>query len=113
INSEGEEGKAAWGKKAKWVHYYGTDGNGKPAGIAILDHPSNLRHPTWWHARHYGLFTANPFGQGNFEKETEVGAGDYTIKKGESLTFRYRSIFHEGAKDAIDLHAAFKAYSDQ
>ena len=112
-NSNGTDGKDAWGKRAQWVHYFGPDEKGHAAGVAIFDHPSNLRHPTWWHARHYGLFTANPFGQGNFEKETAKGAGDYTIKKGDSLTFRYRTIFHAGEKDSVDLKAEFEAFSKE
>ena len=31
--------------------------------IAILDHPANPGFPTYWHARGYGLFAANPLGQ--------------------------------------------------
>jgi len=31
-----------------------------------FDNPKNLRHPTYWHARHYGLLAANPFGLGEF-----------------------------------------------
>ena len=111
INNNGVEGKGAWGKRAKWVDYFGVDRAGNAVGIAIFDHPSNLRHPTWWHARHYGLFTANPFGQGNFEKETEKGAGDYTIKNGETLTFRYRTIFHKGDSKDAGIAEAYGDYS--
>lgn len=112
VNSEGVEGKEAWGKRASWVDYFGVDRAGNEVGIAIFDHPSNLRHPTWWHARHYGLFTANPFGQGNFEKEAEKGAGDYTIKNGETLTFRYRTIFHRGNAETAGVADAYKAYAE-
>jgi len=112
-NSEGDLDRAAWGKRAAWVNYAGEDRAGNSVGIAILDHPSSFRHPTWWHARHYGLFTANPFGQGNFEKETEIGAGDHTIKAGESLTFRYLTIFYQGTAEEADVAAAFKEFSDR
>ena len=54
INSEGVKGKAIWGKNAKWVSYWGKV-DGKSVGFAIMDHPENLRHPTTWHARAYGL----------------------------------------------------------
>ncbi len=110
LNSEGMSGKEAWGKRANWVDYHGVDRAGNSVGIAIFDHPKNLRHPTWWHARHYGLFTANPFGQGNFEKETEKGAGDYTIKKGEEVTFRYRTIFHKGTSQEAEIAAEYDRY---
>ena len=64
-------------------------------GVAIFDHPSNPRHPTWWHARAYGLVAANAFGVHNFESKP-AGTGDFTIEAGESATFRYRFLFHEG-----------------
>ncbi len=110
-NSEGIEGRAAWGKRARWVQYRGPDESGKTAGIAILDHPSNLRHPTWWHARHYGLFTANPFGQGNFEKEASDDAGNYLIPAGESIRFRYRTIFSNETDHPVDMEAAFREFA--
>jgi len=37
-----------------------------PIVVAIFDHPRNPSHPTWWHARDYGLFAANPFGVHDF-----------------------------------------------
>lgn len=93
-NSEGVKNKETWGKRAKWVDYHGpVDGN--VYGVTIMDHPDNPRHPTWWHVRTYGLFAANPFGIHNFEGKPR-GTGDYTIKEGESSTFRYGFILHPG-----------------
>jgi len=94
INSEGNQDKSAWGKRAAWCDYYGPL-NEEVVGVAIFDHPQNPRHPTWWHVRHYGLFAANPFGISSFEKKPK-GAGDLAIKAGDSVTFRYRLYFHKG-----------------
>ena len=102
INSEGDRGKQLWGKRAKWVDYWAPI-NGKTVGVAIFDHPTNPRHPTWWHAREYGLVAANAFGLRHFEKKPP-GTGDMTIKAGESVTFRYRFFFHEG--DALQAKIA-------
>ncbi|MAS96363.1 MAG: hypothetical protein CMO55_24425 [Verrucomicrobiales bacterium] len=113
VNSDDIEGKEAWGKRAKWVDYYGTDRAGNPVGIAIFDNPENPRYPTWWHARHYGLFTANPFGQGHFEKETPEDAGNFTIKNGEEVTFQYRTIFHKGTPEEASIAESFKEYSGE
>lgn len=91
-NSEGLEGAGIWGKRARFVEYSGpidSAGEMTQHSIVIFDHPSNPRHPTWWHARDYGLFAANPFGVHDFEKKPE-GSGDLTLKRGESITFRYR-----------------------
>ena len=85
INSEGDRDKPVWGKRAKWVDYWGPV-DGKVVGVAILDHPSNPNHPTWWHARYYGLVAANPFGIHDFEKDKPEGAGDMKIASGGSVS---------------------------
>jgi hypothetical protein len=101
VNSEGESGGAIWGRHAKWVDYWGPV-DGKVVGIACFDHPGNLRHPTTWHARDYGLIAANPFGLHDFEKAPK-GAGKHVVKRGESLTLRYRWLFHEGDAKTADV----------
>jgi hypothetical protein len=109
VNSEGESGAAIWGKHARWVDYSGTV-DGKAVGIACFDHPSNLRHPTTWHARDYGLIAANPFGLSDFEKKPK-GTGDHTIKKDESLTLRYRWLFHTGDAAAAKVEENWKEWA--
>ena len=109
INSEGIEGKAIWGRRAKWVDYWGPI-DGHTVGIAIFDHPSNPRHPTWWHARDYGLVAANPFGIHDFESKP-AGTGDMTIEAGDSVTFRYRFLFHEGDPKQADIVAQYDQFA--
>ena len=112
VNSEGVTGADVWGKRARWVHYQGPI-DGVDAGIAIFDHPANPRHPTWWHARDYGLVAANPFGINDFEK-AGAGTGDMTIPAGESVRFHYRFLFHAGAAMAADaVEAAWKAWTTE
>ena len=91
--SAGNNDSAAWGKRAKWVAYHGPDSAGTETVVAILDHKDNLRHPTGWHARDYGLLTANPFAVRSFRMK---GDGAHTIKAGESLTQRYQLVLHQG-----------------
>ncbi len=96
VESTGARDAETWGKRADWCDYHGPVG-GKIVGIAIFDHPSNPRHPTWWHVRDYGLFAANPFGIHHFEnKKGDPHLGDMTIPAGQSVTFRYRFYLHEG-----------------
>lgn len=95
VNSEGIRDGATWGKRAKWCDYHGPV-EGKILGAAIFDHPSNPRHPTWWHVRDYGLFAANPFGQHDFESLPDKAAGNLVVPAGKSVTFRYRFYLHEG-----------------
>ena len=62
--------------------------------IAMIDHPKNPNYPTFWHARGYGLFAANPLG----EKQFTNGKSEKNLKlkPGESITFRYRIIITSG-----------------
>jgi hypothetical protein len=96
LTSTGFRDDEAWGKRADWCDYYAPKA-GKVYGVAIFDHPDNFRHPTWWMARGYGLFGANPFGQHDFEDlKDQPQIGNHTIPAGGTLTLRYRFYFHEG-----------------
>jgi len=99
--ASGETGEdKVWGKPSPWCDYSADMKDVGWRGLAIFDHPSNLRYPTSWHVRKYGLFGANCFGYSYFrEKEYNKNLpenGNYTIKKGETLTFRYRMYIHSG-----------------
>ncbi|MCX6225173.1 MAG: PmoA family protein [Bacteroidia bacterium] len=69
-SSEGLTGEAVWGTRAKWMALNGTIGN-EEISIIICDHPQNQSYPTYWHARGYGLFAANPLGWSDFTKGKE------------------------------------------
>lgn len=112
VNSEGVEGKDVWGKRAKWVDYWGEI-DGKKVGIAIFDHPANPRHPTSWHARDYGLVAANPFGGHDFDKSAPEKSGDMTLKNGDSVSFKYRFYFHEGDHAAANIPQAYQQWTRQ
>jgi hypothetical protein len=112
VTARGERDAAAWGTRADWCDYYAPR-NGRTYGVAIFDHPQNLRHPTWWMARDYGLFAANPFGQKDFEPAAKhpAGKGDYTIPAGGTLTLRYRFYFHFGDEQAAQVAARYADYA--
>jgi len=109
VNSAGVRDGQTWGKRAEWCDYYGPV-EGKTVGIAILDHPQNPRHPTWWHVRDYGLFAANPFGQHDFESLPDKTAGNLTVPAGQSVTFRYRFYLHEGDEQQAKVAEKYKQY---
>ena len=86
MNATGATGeKNIWGKPAKWCDISGKI-EGRPYGIAILDHPSNPRHPSNWHVREYGLMGANVFGLHDFDKKNPPGTGDFRMEKGKPAT---------------------------
>lgn len=112
VNADGQSGMAqVWGHKSKWVDYSG-DVDGEKLGVAILDHPSNPRFPTYWHARDYGLFALNPFGQKAFDKN--LPESRWALEKGQSLRFRWRVIVHPGDAETArvsDLYRQFESGS--
>ncbi len=108
VNSDGKTNVAAWGKPAAWVDYYGPV-DGETLGIAILNHPSSFRFPTYWHVRGYGLFAANPFGLNDFTYGKEKG--EYTLPAGETLKLRYRVLLHKGDEKAGRVAETFAEYA--
>lgn len=109
--SSGETDAKAWGKRADWCDYYGPV-DGQTVGIAILEHPTSFRHPTYWHVRTYGLMGANPFGIKEFSGD-KTKDGAYTVPKGGSVTFKYRVIIHKGDTLQADIAGKYAAYVKQ
>ena len=108
VNAEGREGMAnVWGKPSNWVDYSGTL-DGEKLGIAIFDHPSNPGHPVRWHARDYGLFALDPWGQHAFDPAAEEA--HTTLAAGASLHYRWRVVIHSGdtaGAQVADLYREF------
>ena len=112
VNSAGAEGeKAIWGKRADWVNYDGTVA-GEELGVAVFDSPRSFRHPTWWHARGYGLLAANPFGWREFYRDPEKD-GSWTVPQGKQLKFRYRVFIHHGDYKEAKVAEAYQNYAAQ
>lgn len=112
VNSNGSVGeKEVWGKRANWVDSYGKVGN-EEVGVAVFDSPRSFRHPTYWHARGYGLFAANPFGVREFTGDSKKD-GSWTIRQGHSLTFRYRVFIHHGNYKQAHVAEAYQKYASE
>jgi hypothetical protein len=110
VNAEGIKDGAAWAKRSAWVDYYGTVEDGETLGIAVLNHPSSFRFPTYWHVRDYGLFAANPFGVHDFEGKTEK-TGEHKMQKGDSFSLHYRVLLHQGDAESAGIDETFKSWS--
>ncbi len=93
LSSEGIQGESVWGTRARWMYLYGTI-NGEEISVAVCDHPKNPGYPTYWHARGYGLFSANPLGVKDFTQGKEEF--NFAIAAKKSATFRYRVIISSG-----------------
>ena len=107
LNSEGIEGLDVWGKRASWVSLYGKI-HEEDVAIIIFDHPENVGHPTYWHARGYGLFSVNPLGQVDFTHGKEEL--NFKLDPGESVTFKYRTLIYTGKIDETAINEAYNNY---
>jgi hypothetical protein len=114
VSSNGDEGeKGVWGKRAEWVKLEGQI-DSADVGIAILNHPTSTNYPTFWHARGYGLFSANPLGQFAFEKARQVENPQHfglTLAKGQSALFKFRMIIYDGLRTKEQMQERFDEYA--
>ena len=110
VNAEGlETERNVWGKRSPWVDYFGEK-DGETLGVAIFDHPSNPKHPTFWHSRGYGLFAANIFGERDFLRD-KTRDGGVTLEPGGKLRLRYRVVIHPGDVASAGVAALYKKYA--
>ena len=100
LSSEGKEGDAVWGTRGKWTMLTG-DVAGAPVTLAILDHPKNIGYPTYWHARGYGLFAANPLGQKAMSNGKEQL--NFKLAPKTSVTFRHQLLILDQKATAADI----------
>ena len=107
-SSEGLEGDSVWGTRGRWTMLTGVV-QGEPVTLAILDHPKNVGFPTYWHARGYGLFGANPLGQKVFTNgKAEL---NFRLAAGESTTFRYRVLILSRTATPDQIEAYYRDFT--
>ncbi len=110
VNAQGAQTeKNVWGKRSEWVDCYGPV-EGQTAGVAVFDHPGNPRHPTYWHARAYGLLAANIFGVRDFTG-AKTRDGSMKVEAGRSVRFRYRVVIHPGDPQSAKIAELYREYA--
>jgi hypothetical protein len=106
-SSEGISGAKVWGTKGRWLALAGKVGT-EDVVLLMLDHPKNPGYPTYWHARGYGLYSANSLGASVFSEGKEKL--DYTLEAGAKGVFRHRLLILTGTFSAEKAEAAWKAF---
>lgn len=112
-SSEGKTGDDVWGTRGRWAILAGTVAE-KPITIAILDHAKNAGAPTYWMARGYGLFAANPLGQKAYstdKKETPIRELNLTLEPHRSVTLRFRLLVLSRTASATDLDSLYSKFN--
>ncbi|MRI01164.1 hypothetical protein GH721_11545 [Kriegella sp. EG-1] len=111
LSSEGITGADVWGTRAKWMALTGTI-NKNDVTVMIMDQPNNIGYPTYWHARGYGLFSANPLGPKAFTNGKEPPI-NFTLEPNTEVTFSYRIAVLDGIKDSTELETEFKKFTSK
>lgn len=107
-SSEGKKGDAVWGTRGRWVTLQGTISL-EPVTVLMLDHPANPGFPTYWHARGYGLFAANPLGRKVFDdKQPELVIA---LEPGQSITFRHRVLILSGPVTTEAAEGEYRSFT--
>ena len=100
--------KAMWGDAADWCDFSGLIAE-RMVGATICCHPGNIR-PSRFHARDYGLLTANAFAQSSFRKGDKL---ETTVQPGEELRLRYGMYIHENPiSETPGVRAVYEYYLD-
>lgn len=98
VDSEGRRDDHVTWQHADWIDYYGTDSQGRTAGLAVFQFPS-LGNVAWY-AGTYGSIRVNPFRKG----------GTY-VCRGEEVDVAIRIVAHDGDPHeaaVADLYESFK-----
>ncbi len=97
---DGTEHDRVLGVPSRWIDVSRPD-----AGIALLDHPGNRRHPVPF----YGSTRAETYGEGwsNFVNAAFLWDDGMDLANGEALRVRHRVIVHDGAWHQAQVQPAW------
>jgi len=110
-SSKGLKGDDVWGTRNDWVLLSGIKNNVQIT-MGIFDNPKNLGYPAYAHARGYGLFSINNFGQNSYDPKQEKMS--YKIEKGQSVTLYHRFYIQSGSEMTTeDANKIFKEFSKE
>jgi hypothetical protein len=98
-SSKGLKGDSVWGTRNDWVILSGAKDN-VTITMGIFDNPKNPGYPAYAHARGYGLFSFNNFGQNSYDPKQEKKS--YKIEKGQSVTLYHRFYVQSGSELTAD-----------
>lgn len=87
--------------KATGMEYDGVL-DGREVGVAMLDHPENLNHPSPWY-----VIRSEPM---SFFTPAVICYGPHTLKANQTMTLHYRVIVHPGRWNAEKLEDEYQRF---
>jgi hypothetical protein len=102
LTSEGKTRKDGHGTRARWCDMAGAI-EGKWAGVTVMSHPKNFRHPEpmriWDKGQVFFNFAPSQL-------------GDWVMEPGKDYVFRYRLYVHEGKVDVSEAERFWNDYAE-
>lgn len=99
--SVGKKAQTTHGRAARWIDCSGKTKSGATGGVAMFDHPGNIRHPSKW-----SVFPNMPY-----FSPAVIFDGPHTIPATKSLTLRYRIVVHTGPGRKNELEKMWQAFA--
>ncbi len=100
VDSEGRTGEDVGWQHADWIDFYGTDEEGRTAGLAVFQFPS-LGNVAWY-AGTYGSIRVNPFRK-----------GATFVARGEEVDVGIRVVAHDGDPYEAGVAKLYKAFAEE
>jgi hypothetical protein len=107
-SSEGIQGKDVWGTRGRWM-MLGARLADQPLTLAMLDHPANPGFPTYWHARPWGLFAANPLGQNQLSRGKETLG--FALPRGQTARFHYKVLILGKQATPAEIETEYQTFT--
>ena len=107
--SDGTTHDRVLGTPADWLDITGTV-DGAEAGVLLLHHPSNVRHPVPWYAS-TRADTYGDDGWSNFVNAAFLWDGPLSIAAGEPFRLAFRAIPHDGTWDTARCATEWSRYT--
>ena len=111
--ADGSSHQRLEGVPSRWCDLTGTvgaSGDGAVAGVALLDHPGNRRHPVPFYA---STRNANYGDEGwsNFFNAAFLWDDGLDLASGEELRVRHRTVVHDGTWSVDQMDAAWQGWA--
>ena len=112
---DGRARQRVLGEHANWCALdgtIGTDDEGRPAGVAMLDHPDNPNHPTPWYAS-TRADTYGDEGWANFCNAAFLWDAPLEVEAGAELRLRHRVVVHDGEWGTERVERAWQSWLEE
>ncbi len=109
FNPDQDQAEKIWGTCNPWVGLNGIIGKDSVC-LVIFDHPKNIHHPPRWHARDYGLFSVNNFGNQSYDPGS--AKLEIEVNPGESISLLHKILIFSNHPEINTLNSLYDSFTE-